>query len=64
MVLLTDGSLASGSGDKTIRIWNLQSGETLQILNGHSGGVFCLAVLENDFLASGSADKTIRIWRK
>ena len=64
LVLLSDGSLASGSSDKSIRIWNVQSGETMKILNGHNGAIFCLVALDNDSLASGSADKTIRIWKK
>ncbi len=33
LAVLPDGlSLASGSGDFTIRIWNIKSGETTQIL--------------------------------
>ena len=35
VVHLDDGSLASGSLDKTIWIWNTQNGAILRILTGH-----------------------------
>jgi len=50
------------SVDKTIRIWNIKTGECIRILKGHSDLVSCLATLSNGYLASGSYDKTIRIW--
>jgi len=64
LVVLPDGLLASGSGseDKTIRIWNTKSGETIKILTGHTSSVLSLVVLPDGLLASGSDDKTIRIW--
>ncbi len=63
LVTLPDGLLASGSSDKTIRIWNVTSGITIKTLTGHTGGVWSLVVLPNDsLLTSGSDDKTIRIW--
>ena len=34
-----DGSLASGSWDTTIRIWNVTSGLTIKTLNGHTSFV-------------------------
>ena len=55
--------LASGSGDNTIRIWSIETHETLSVLNGHTEVVSTLAWSPNgEFLASGSADRTIRIW--
>jgi WD40 repeat protein len=32
-------SLASGSSDKTIRIWDPQNGQERTTLSGHSGGI-------------------------
>ena len=32
MAELPDGTLASGSGDKTVRIWNTNSGLQLKVL--------------------------------
>ena len=34
-----DGRLASSSGDKTIRLWDPASGQTLLILKGHAGRI-------------------------
>ncbi|KAA6415622.1 MAG: hypothetical protein FRX48_00338 [Lasallia pustulata] len=55
--------LASGSDDKTVRIWDATTGATLQTLEGHSGRVGAVAFSpDGKQLASGSWDKTIRIW--
>ena len=35
--------LFSGSGDRTIKLWDPQTGKELQTLRGHTGGVLCLA---------------------
>ena len=31
--------IVTASGDKTVRIWDLSSGETIQVLQGHTGSV-------------------------
>lgn len=54
--------IASGSLDKTVRIWNLDSQETVQILNGHGGAVTGLAAISPQLLASASDDQTIKLW--
>jgi len=59
---LQNGYLASGSGDKTIKIWNTHTGSEIRTLTGHTSEIFSLAVLPNGFLASVSEDKTIKIW--
>jgi len=60
----SDGQIfASGSVDKTIKIWNPDTGELLHTYYGHSGGVNCVAFSPGgQTLASGSFDKTIKIW--
>ena len=58
-------ALASGSDDNTIRLWNPRSGETLRVLEGHTGSVASLAAIKIDekpALASGSDNNTIRLW--
>ncbi|KAL2889486.1 Vegetative incompatibility protein HET-E-1 [Ceratocystis lukuohia] len=64
VVFSNDGQrLASGSGDKTVKIWDGTSGTCLQTLEGHGHWVTSV-VFSNDGqrLASGSGDKTVKIW--
>ncbi|EXA28958.1 hypothetical protein FOVG_19473 [Fusarium oxysporum f. sp. pisi HDV247] len=55
--------LASASYDKTVRIWNAETGECERVLEGHINVVNSV-VFSHDSkkLASASSDKTIRIW--
>ena len=48
--MLQDGTLASGSFDKTIRLWDTKTGQSTKVLNGHTNWVFSLTV------------NTIRLW--
>jgi WD40 repeat protein len=60
--LSSNDLLASGSFDKTIKIWNISLSQSLITLNGHDKEVLSLQFLSNDILASSSNDKTIKIW--
>ncbi|KAK3346887.1 hypothetical protein B0T25DRAFT_462128 [Lasiosphaeria hispida] len=64
VVFSPDGkTLASGSADKTIRLWDMATGTHQQTLEGHSDYVWAVAFSpDGKTLASGSADKTIRLW--
>lgn len=60
-----DGKLiVSGSGDRTVRLWNMQTGRAILCpLSGHNDLVFTVAFSPNDLrIASGSDDRTVRIW--
>jgi len=55
--------IASGSDDKTIRIYRVESWEPVDTLIGHKGGVMSLAFdAQDDYLLSGSWDMTARLW--
>ncbi|MEU5789108.1 caspase family protein [Micromonospora purpureochromogenes] len=56
--------LASGSGDKTIRLWDPATGQPIgQPFTGHTADVYVVAFSpDGRLLASGSADKTVRRW--
>ncbi len=62
LTVLPDGRLVSGSHDKTIKVWNLLSGECEATFSGHTDYVRALTVLQDGRLASGSADNTVKIW--
>ena len=53
--------LISGSKDKTIRIWNMNSGRCETILYGHSSTINSI-VLRNNCLISGGNDGCIKTW--
>ena len=53
--------MASGSADRTMKIWNPINGTLKRTLNGHTEYVLARTVLQNGDLASGSADRTMKI---
>ncbi len=60
-----DGKLiASASSDKTIRLWDVKTGDLKQTLEGHEeSGVHSVAFSpEGKLLASGGLDGTVRVW--
>ena len=54
--------LASGSGDCSVRLWNVETGRCTAVLRGHTGYVRCLAAIGSGKLLSGSDDRSLRVW--
>lgn len=55
--------LASGSDDKTIKLWDLASCQETASVGGHQDHVECVAFSpDGKILASGSKDTTIKLW--
>jgi WD40 repeat protein len=55
--------LASGSDDRTIRLWDAASGALLRTLEGHTYTVNSVAFSpDGRLLASASDDRTVKIW--
>ena len=59
--------LLSGSGDRTARLWDVQTGETIRVLAGHTDQIYAVGVSapgENGEirLVTGSDDHTLRLW--
>jgi len=56
-------TLASGSADQTVKLWDAQSGQQRATLTGHEGPVNAVAFSpDGKTLASGSSDKTVKLW--
>ena len=56
-------ALATGSGDNTVKLWDLKTGRELHTLKEHSGGVFSVSFSpDGKTLATGSQDRTVKLW--
>lgn len=74
----TSALFASASQDRTVRVWDLESGESVGVLRGHKRGVWSIAFSppstpaisgedgsssgNKGMVVTGSGDKTVRIW--
>ena len=58
------GFLAAGGLDGVVRVWDVQAGECLRVLSGHSGPVWSVAYDPGGgFLATaGGVDGVVRVW--
>jgi small GTP-binding protein len=63
LAISPDGEiLASGSGE-TIKIWNLETGECLTTLSGHTANIDCVTIsVDGNLVISGGRDDSLRVW--
>jgi WD40 repeat protein len=56
-------TVASGSADTSIKLWDIKTGKEIRPLAGHSGFVFSVAISpDGKTLTSGSWDTSIKLW--
>ena len=55
------GMLASGSLDKTVKLWDVRSGTCVKTLAGHTYAVYSVCEV-GGMLASASWDNTVKLW--
>jgi guanine nucleotide-binding protein subunit beta-2-like 1 protein len=63
-VISSDGAYAlSSSWDKTLRLWELSTGQTTRTFVGHTNDVLSVSFsADNRQIVSGSRDRTIKLW--
>ncbi|KAM6098584.1 ribosomal RNA-processing protein 8 isoform 2-T2 [Theristicus caerulescens] len=53
--------IVSGSDDNTLKVWSAVTGECVQTLVGHTGGVWS-SQMRDSIVISGSTDRTLKVW--
>jgi len=53
----------SGSDDKTVKVWDAQTGKKTLTLKGHRDSVFSVSFSpDGKRIVSGSYDNTLKVW--
>ena len=53
----------SASVDKTLKVWDVATGECVATLEGHSNSIYCVAIFSDGRrIVSGSRDGNLKLW--
>jgi len=55
--------LATGGTDHTIRLWKLETGQCISMLDAHLGPILSIRALNEGYFASGSQDGELILWK-
>ncbi len=54
--------IASGSGDRTVRMWDIETGQQVLTLSIEDGVTTVAISPDGQYVAAGSLDKSVRVW--
>ncbi|RMZ90810.1 hypothetical protein DV736_g1946, partial [Chaetothyriales sp. CBS 134916] len=60
-IQIADDIIVSASGDRLIKIWNVNTGQMMRSIPGHQKGIACVQ-FDSKRIVSGSSDNTVRIF--
>ena len=56
-------TIATGSVDKTLKLWNVETGKEIATYIGHKSHIYIASFSpDGKIIASGGTDKTIKLW--
>lgn len=55
-------TIASGSGDRTVRLWDIETSQNMLTLTIEDGVTTVAISPDTKYVAAGSLDKSVRVW--
>ena len=60
-VYIRANTIATASGDRSVRLWNLHTGDPIRTITAHSRGIACVNIT-GDLIVTGSSDHVIKLF--
>ena len=62
VIKLSNNEIVTAGQDKTIKVWKIDSKDSLMTLSGHKSMIWCLNEIKGNKVITGSSDNTAVIW--